>query len=225
MVLNRFSRSSPIIYATSSVSAVLGVTADQLLWKSFYHCIDESCLHQAVQCIESAKANDSVAYLRFSLRNPPADEDSELDQAPMSPTSDYFSGSDDDDEEEGSYEETDGSDVSTSSGYSGPVLRTDGSRAKVELEAVVSCSSDGIVVVLRQATAPIPGFVHQSGHPVYVNRECPSCVQATTAMQQHAGKSLPVRNTSGVGGPDPETLISSIRGAALLNMKGQRCTS
>ena len=70
LFLNRFTRSSSIMFATSSVSTILGIPPEQLTGKSFYYCIAENCLPAAVKCLESAKANDSIAYLRFRYRDP-----------------------------------------------------------------------------------------------------------------------------------------------------------
>lgn len=70
LFLNRFTRTSTIMYVTSGVRDVLGLEPDQINGKSFYYCIDESCLQESLKCLESAKANDSIAYLRFRYRNP-----------------------------------------------------------------------------------------------------------------------------------------------------------
>jgi PAS domain S-box-containing protein len=70
LFLNRFTRTSTIMFATAGVSQILGIEPDQLSQKSFYYCIEEACLGEAVKCIESAKSNDSIAYLRFRYRNP-----------------------------------------------------------------------------------------------------------------------------------------------------------
>ena len=70
LFLNRFTRTSTIMFATDSVSSILGTSAQQLTGQSFYYCIAENCLKDAVQCLESAKANDSIAYLRFWYRDP-----------------------------------------------------------------------------------------------------------------------------------------------------------
>lgn len=58
------------MFATSGVSTILGLAPEQLTGKSFYYCITENCLRDAVTCLESAKANDSIAYLRFWYRDP-----------------------------------------------------------------------------------------------------------------------------------------------------------
>jgi hypothetical protein len=70
LVLNRFSRTLTILYATESVADILGLPFEEIENKSFYECIHEDCLPDAIRCLESAKANDSIAYLRFWYRDP-----------------------------------------------------------------------------------------------------------------------------------------------------------
>lgn len=77
LILNRFTRTLTVMFATEAVAAILGVPADQVLHKSFYECIRESSLEDACKCLESAKANDSIAYLRFWSRDPRRLEDFE----------------------------------------------------------------------------------------------------------------------------------------------------
>ncbi|OCT51124.1 PAS domain-containing protein [Cladophialophora carrionii] len=70
LFLNRFSRTSTIMFATDSLATILGLEPADVIGKSFYYCIEENCLRDAVKALESAKANDSIAYLRFWYRNP-----------------------------------------------------------------------------------------------------------------------------------------------------------
>lgn len=114
LFVNRFTRTATIMYATSGVSEILGLSPHQLVSRSFFYCIQEACLGDAVRCLESAKSNDSIAYLRFWFRDPLQDD---VDMA----------------------------------GYTTP-----DPTPSVELEAVVSCTSDGLVVILRRARHPIP---------------------------------------------------------------------
>ena len=74
LFLNRFTRTLTIMYATNGLTDVLGISAEELNGKSFYYCIQENCLREAVRCLESAKANDSIAYLRFWFRDPRQDD-------------------------------------------------------------------------------------------------------------------------------------------------------
>lgn len=84
LFLNRFTRTLTIMYATSGLQEVIGISAETMRGRSFYYCIAENCLQDAVKCLENAKGNDSVAYLRFWFRDPrqddqppPPDEDSD----------------------------------------------------------------------------------------------------------------------------------------------------
>lgn len=218
LFLNRFSRTLTIMYATNGLADIVGIPAQELNGRSFYYCIQENCLREAVKCLESAKANDSIAYLRFWFRDPRRDDHVDHDER----MSDGHSSGDDDDggvhlcelmDHDGS-ENAIASDSSHSVrssverdhgrsryGYSldinsrsssGNSTDIDGSSndaifdqpaggqtrtssvstadeqmppeassfmpdsSHVELEAVVSCTSDGLVVVLRRARPYIP---------------------------------------------------------------------
>ncbi|KAJ5172679.1 hypothetical protein N7492_005272 [Penicillium capsulatum] len=70
LFVNRFTRTATIMYATRGVFEILGLSPQQLVSRSFFYCIQEPCLRDAVQCLESAKSNDSIAYLRFWFRDP-----------------------------------------------------------------------------------------------------------------------------------------------------------
>ncbi|KLJ05404.1 hypothetical protein EMPG_11123 [Blastomyces silverae] len=191
LFLNRFTRSSNIIYATSGVARVLGLRPADLVSKSFYYCIEECCLHGAVRCIESAKSNDTIAYLRFWFRNPLQDENGTEDRTGYgSECQDQDEGEeeedddDDDDDDEMEYEDCLDSrkplgkcNIATNTDLSRPRTNiqppTNNNRQRIEVEAVVSCSSDGLVVVLRRALAPIPPSFEKPGHPVYaMQRNC-----------------------------------------------------
>jgi len=75
LILNRFTKTSSILYATSALNDLLGVELDNSVGTSFYECIQRQCLEGAIQAIEHAKENDSIAYLRFIWRNPGEDPD------------------------------------------------------------------------------------------------------------------------------------------------------
>ena len=115
------------MYATNGVTDILGLGPHQLISRNLFYCIQERCLRHALRCLESAKANDSIAFLRFWFRNPLLDEDVDL--------------------EKGGY---------SSAAFGIPTDPYARASAPVELEAVVSCTSDGLVVILRRARAPIP---------------------------------------------------------------------
>lgn len=137
LFVNRFTRTATIMYATSGVTEILGLSPHQLISKSFFYCIQEQCLRDAVRCLEGAKSNDSIAYLRFWFRNPLQDDTVH----PNGYGNDSF--------------------MDTTTGNASP---------PIELEAVVSCTSDGLVVILRRARPPIPSTpLPPQPVPVYSN--------------------------------------------------------
>ena len=225
LFLNRFSRTLTIIYATNGLNDLLGISSDELTGKSFYYCIQENCLREGVKCLESAKANDSIAYLRFWFRDPRQD-DPPLDRDER--MSDAQSSGDDDDggvhlselmDHDGSenavttgssnsmrssverearhgrdpdpnsrsssgnstdirgyssdriFDQAEGQPSRTSS-ISTPDQHRDTSEPwspdddQIELEAVVSCTSDGLVVILRKARTFIPQVHLPSTEPI-----------------------------------------------------------
>lgn len=272
------------MFATNGVASILGVTPQQLVSKSFYYCIDERCLRDAVRCIETAKANDSIAYLRFWYRNPLlGDGDSDVEMMDSDSANeeeededDYDGDSDDDRSDAMSGNRSiisSGSDIarsnSNSSGrsldsvgkYSGespssrryPMHRSslgynperrpldrihpdrnpqstsgrptsaDGDRP-IEIEAVVSCSSDVLLVVLRRARPPIPQSIPHDGHPVYANTLLtpPPSTNPTVPQESSYGysqsgslSSTPTATTPS-GGPEPREFMETVRDVAEL---------
>lgn len=201
LILNRFTRTLTVLYATNAIAGILGISPEDIKGRSFYEFIQEDCLRAAILCLESAKANDSIAYLRFwsrepesadeaddpaDERNPDSDSDEELSikleeqmdidpahpaarathQAENRPSGDgpqrqansfqlpsYLS----------SIDATSNPGTSTPSSSSRPSQEprehTRGApsgREPLEIEAVVSCTSDGLVVILRRARPFIP---------------------------------------------------------------------
>jgi hypothetical protein len=189
LFLNRFTRTLTIMYATSGIEQIIGIPREEVEGRSFFYCIDQTCLSDAVRCVESAKGNDSIAYLRFFYRDPrqedppePSSSDSEDDVM-----TDITSEDDTDADTEGGAIESprqyhssssshsrssDGIDVGGSAANSiagrAPVSRAynqshsaDSPRSEardepIELEAVISCTSDGLVVCLRRARPMMP---------------------------------------------------------------------
>ncbi|KAK3324224.1 hypothetical protein B0T19DRAFT_402473 [Cercophora scortea] len=198
LILNRFTRNLSIMFATNAVTSILGLRPDQIQDKAFYELIQENCLQNAIQCLESAKANESIAYLRFSFRNPIAHEDEQEGERDGEEEDDYdSSNSSTDDSEDGVAQldhesmDVDGDEdavseiedemndrvdhrsqrsasigTSSDSAYQTPLTPRSpaatahgprsGRQETFELEAVVSCTSDGLVVVLRRARPQIP---------------------------------------------------------------------
>lgn len=260
LILNRFTRTLTVMFATNAVSSILGVQPDQIKNKSFYECIQENCLTDALECLESAKANDSIAYLRFWYRDPRRDEDFEMSE-------------DDEKMEENQCEtlagtnvkQTPGIAMDTDSTTSEIVPRSNGVQADhlppdaatntamnlqggsrsvilgnacrrgrqqttypIELEAVVSCTSDGLVVVLRKARPPIP-----ASHPPLLPFDFENGLFAAPWGQQSITPSFPPEvlhnfqppllpqfmpfrdNVKAAGGPPMDQLMRSIRDVAV----------
>lgn len=210
LILNRFTRTLTIMFATNAVSSILGVSPEQLRGKSLYECIAENCLADAIKCLESAKANDSIAYLRFWSRDPRTDEGLEEDEDDVAMGNLEDEALDRDNyDSDGGVRLNDTNDAGSDSTPDTPIkseassdlnvlraLTMDGSssqhrssatlgdQAQIqpanrpapqrpvpqqrlraprperlptrELEAVVSCTSDGLVMVLRKARPLIP---------------------------------------------------------------------
>ena len=266
------------MYATTAVSAILGVSADEAKGKSFYECIQENCLHDAIRCLEGAKANDSIAYLRFWSRDPrrPGSADQAMTDFHSSDEDDdggvHLSGHSDGENEymtdavPGSVESRSSSGTGTDLGNgssanifgepihatssnssisvsdderrrSSPVRRPPGPREDpIEVEAVVSCTSDGLVVILRRARPIVTSPNLRSPPPVYANGLfaspwaappimpradqayglsgpfLPEFAQSTTA---HAGRAVPVQAYQGSTGPPMDDFMNSIREVAV----------
>lgn len=177
LFLNRFTRSLTVMYATGGIEEIIGISSEEMKGKSFYFCIQEECLEDAVRCLESAKGNDSIAYLRFRFRDPRredspepgtpeseddimtditgTEEESELG-APQGGTSSSGNAS------SGNAAQSDTHDTSRSTSRPASSSAPRGSMQSeepiehIELEAVVSCTTDGLVVILRRARPMLP---------------------------------------------------------------------
>jgi hypothetical protein len=213
LFLNRFTRTLSIMYATSGIQDIIGIPADQMGGRSFYYCIAENCLPDAIKCLEQAKQNDSIAYLRFWFRDPrqddpppPPDDDSDEEM-----TTDASI----DDEEGGIHLQSDsGTSASSVAAQANEQMEIDATDSMqepksrgssndstatpdthevifgegrpgqssassvgdspeaprpepIELEAVISCTSDGLVVCLRKARPMIPPPTQPPSRPVY----------------------------------------------------------
>lgn len=296
LFLNRFTRTSTVMYATNGVSDILGLQPNQLAGKSFYYCIAENCLPDAVKTLESAKANDSIAYLRFWYRNPTQDVSRAHSEA--------FSDDESDEDDEGGvplrngnrsgsnmstngstphanpeqppvvtgeqHEEENPATAShvgvtnvnsaaalpqlvpensntsslqapsatthrTSSGDSTDLGRNasdaifdretsrDSSASeppqeeRIEIEAVVSCTSDGLVVILRRAhpvTSPPLGVTEAAHYPdgLFASPWAPEPVMPTSIRQNSPTSSIPYPS---VPIPDDTGLMAAIRDVAV----------
>lgn len=207
LILNRFTRNLTVMFATNAITSVLGLAPEQIKDKSFYRCIQERCLPDALNCLESAKANDSIAYLRFWSRDPRdeddddqqngnEEEDHHMDDAHSSPSDSDEGGAaldghmDVDGIKREEEEDPNMDSLPSASGQGSSSLATsrsgsnraplpadinpqqNGRRRRrrqplpsIELEAVVSCTSDGLVVILRRARPAIPPSQPASSAP------------------------------------------------------------
>lgn len=288
LFLNRFTRTLTIMYATSGIEDILGISSTVLQGKSFYYCISENCLSDAVRCLENAKGNDSIAYLRFWYRDPrraepgsstnttatdesdeemttessvdqevgggvqlgtesssggdssrsnavASDESMDLDnpsghQEPQSRTSSGDSAAPGD-THEAIFGTARASDSSASSAPDSPHrqrTRHD-SAGPVELEAVISCASDGLVVCLRRARPMIPQVSQYPQRPVYQNGFFAAPWAEEPILPSHISRPQHSPSTTfapslgpraaqhhpGVGGPDTHDFMSAIRDQAI----------
>lgn len=257
LILNRFSRTLTIMYATNSVANILGVGPDLLKDKSFYECIQENCQPGAIRCIESAKSNDSIAYLRFWYRDPRQPEEIEEDQRSGSPSSS-------DNDEDGGVELRGNMDVDVDGIHISRQPSSDGSSARqahgferignphtssgdttsgsfsmsrahqddpsgtmqdaqtlaapaqaIEIEAVISCTSDGLVVILRRARPQIPSDEVNNG--LYAAPWGAAPIQPLQAYQPAVARDVqvPRHNVCTAGGPSSDSFMASIREIAV----------
>ena len=260
LILNRFTRTLTIMFATNAVSSILGVRPDQIKNKSFYECIQENCLADALECLESAKANDSIAYLRFWYRDPRREEDLEMSEddeemdesqcetlagiesrqppdtamdmdSTTSATGTWSNGVQTDLPSPSAAANTT-ADLRDSSQSAIPGQASQLERQKtthpIELEAVVSCTSDGLVVVLRKARPPIP-----ASHPPLLPFDFENGLFAAPWGRQSITPSFPPEalhnfqppllpqfmplreNVKAAGGPPIDQLMRSIRDVAV----------
>jgi hypothetical protein len=295
LFLNRFTRTLTIMYATAGLKEIVGIPAEEMRGRSFYYCIAPNCLQDAVKCLENAKANNSMAYLRFWFRDPRIDDEpppyEESDSDDATTTTDLSDGSTEEAVGDELDDQNDSESVSAdpakqtesqrrsntdansenksrsrnSSGEStregdtheaifGQALYEESSasslggsseadrrsptftrRDPIELEAVISCASDGLVVCLRRARPLMPLPTQRPSRPRYSN----GLFAAPWAMEpvlpqpakRHKGASdnpdfvsnpdakpapVPVHGAaSPLGGPAPDDFMAAIREQAI----------
>lgn len=267
------------MYATGGIADVLGIPADVMRGRSFYYCISENCLPDAVKCLENAKGNNSIAYLRFWFRDPRLDDepmddpsdnsdeemptDTSVDQdvgggvrlhhSAASNASNALSS-----EEDMDIDHTAQSSSRTSSGDSTapqtthdaifgdaraaesstsslPLSPEERSRSRqrndyilepIELEAVISCTSDGLVVCLRRAR-PILPTRNQASHTNGLFAAPWATDPIMPAMDMNQNFAYPQHNLTpalgqpslahaqAAGGPDQHDFMASIREQAI----------
>ena len=286
LFLNRFTRTSTIMYATKGVANILGISAEQLVGKSFYYCIAQNCLKDAVRCLESAKGNDSIAYLRFWYRDPlqagseadslhlidghSSDEDDEdggvrvnaenrnvamtattqpgaqeyppsiveptpatetiQDHTQLSPHESHVNGVHSEDEHRTSRTSSGNStDLASDApdaifdrpatlhhSSSTTTAATELQDTSFELEAVVSCSSDGLILIIRRARPIVPQAFDQSEVPHYVNGLFASPWATEPVMPPHAPSTIPPEAAGTPSSePEPASFMTAIREIAV----------
>lgn len=279
LFLNRFTRTSTIMYATDGVASILGLQPGDLVGKSFYYCIEENCLRDAVKCLESAKANDSIAYLRFWYRNPlqgasrghtesiPDRDDSDEDDggvplgagqrsdsrasgtttspsapnerttgvadsqhlgiiaengvvqvdgtgippptvtppnaqsggslaATMNGNAETYRTNLDDSADRGATSRATGSDAVDSQRSMSSQTPHESQQDHLEIEAVVSCTSDGLVVILRRAQPLVPQTLGATESPYYANGLFASPWAPEPVLPPHMQQATITRNES-----------------------------
>ena len=240
LFLNRFTRTLTIMYATTGIQDILGISSADLQGKSFYYCIAENCLADAVRCLENAKGNDSIAYLRFWFRNPlqpdssdaseavTSDSDVDMtdssssraqtssrsrtrdiyDNAPQSASSADSTAAAD--THAAIFGTTGAADSSASSVSRTPSDSRSSSR-QIELEAVVSCASDGLVVCLRRARPRIPD---RRQRPAQTGFFAAPWAEQPSYPSEHQSESSS-RSSISSGGPDHNDFMAAIRDQAV----------
>jgi hypothetical protein len=203
------------MFSTNSIASVLGLSPEDVQYKSFYKCIQETSLGAAVSCLENAKANDSIAYLRFWSRDPcrpegllpesgvenysgpvhlvaqrsvvkTEDENGDevyvhdtphanLDQPSLNIETDNL------DDDGITHQLPPSEPESTSSQLRSPATPSEATHTiglqprmrqqpfpmpSIECEAVVPCTSDGLVVVLRRARPALPSDLPEQSEPI-----------------------------------------------------------
>ena len=92
LFLNRFTEGLTIMYATSGIEKIVGISSGDIRGHGFYHCITENCLEHAVKCLETAQSNNSIAYLRYRFRSPLQTTGDGVTTAPTSKSKEYLAG-------------------------------------------------------------------------------------------------------------------------------------
>ncbi|KAL7276097.1 hypothetical protein RUND412_000915 [Rhizina undulata] len=241
LILNRFTRTLTILYATHALGDILNFPPEEAIGKSFFECIQENCLQEAVDALERAKENDSIAYLRFHWRDPrPPVRQRRRQSTPHSRSNNRYSGMDvmevdnltgspvngssanrgyddiyahrDDMENDRVQDYDDEHEYSNRSANSQPGLSSrHAPDPVVEVEAVVSCTSDGLVVVLRRAR-PI---IHEDPRFPHLNAGLFASPWAALPLIPPPQQAVP-HNISGVpGGPEAADFMDSIRQVAV----------
>jgi hypothetical protein len=213
-LLNRFSETLPILYATHAAQFVLSCDPEGAVGRSFYEYIDEGYLLGAVNAIERAKENDSIAYLRL-LWKTVLDDGGEVDDEETEEEEE-----EDEEEEDAEGEHTHPSLLSASPHQHNAQHRMD---HRYEVECLVSASSDGLIVVIRRAP-PIDGlsplqrppgifaspWASSPLAPYAMTPPPPSPIDARPSSRENFPEQIP-ENIPAAPGPSDQDVMNSIR--------------
>jgi hypothetical protein len=209
-LLNRFSETLPILYATHAAQFVLACDPEEAVGRSFYEFIDEGYLLGAINAIERAKENDSIAFLRLLWkRHHPWMSEEESDEEMEEAVDD----ADDDTEFEDEEHEDEDEQMQLRQQRRNQYQQLND---QLEVECLVSSSSDGLVVVVRRAP-PLEGCALMrrprgifaspwATSPLAPYSMTPPPPPVTDIHDQHI-----VENISSLPGPSDQEVMDSIR--------------
>jgi len=205
-LLNRFSETLPIMYATHAAEFVLSCHPNEAVGRSFYEYIDEGYLMGAVNAIERAKENDSIAYMRL-LWKPKLDDELDEDE-------DIEDEDEVDEEEEEENPAT--SAIPDGVGISRAFSRRSETSERYEVECILSSSSDGLIVVVRRAPRleGIPTIPRPPGIFASPWATSPLAPYALTPPPPSPGERAPepvIEDIPPVPGPSDQQVMNSIR--------------
>ncbi|ORY83682.1 hypothetical protein BCR37DRAFT_378647 [Protomyces lactucae-debilis] len=149
-ILNRFTKNLTILYATYALDELVGLRPDQVVGESLLSCVQADCLDGVLEAIDLAKTNDSVAYMRFAWKSPHAGSSEHSPERMLS--ANYSPAGNGNGHTNGQNGTGSSEEPGTPSDVGGSMF-DDGT---VDVEAVISCTSDGIILVLRRASTALP---------------------------------------------------------------------
>lgn len=206
LFLNRFTRTLTIMYATTGIEKILGISGEEMKGRSFYYCIQENCLDDAVRCLESAKGNDSIAYLRFWFRDPriddpPPEDNTDTETDTDVSMTDATSEMTEDDEELGGGQSSSPRRAGTTSRGETPHASSGAESAVNTTEAAFSRRAPATT-----ANAAIPASRTSSGESSNTNSVGPGQTYSGIFEGRNHTMSNSSRQTSPPTSPDSETL-------------------
>ena len=185
LFVNRYTRTLTIMYATNGLADILGMTGEDMRGRSFYYCIQENCLPDAVRCLENAKQNDSIAYLRFWFRDPRQDDN--LDQSRGNPN-DSSDRMDVDDSSSGLRSDTEDSEMG------GVQLNGHGHQQNTHMPGITENSADSHAMSSSSSAEPTDNAPRRP-HPLE---------SRDSAMTSSGNESTPYTHEAVFGEPPPQ---------------------